>query len=358
MELKHIAFVLGSLNPGGEEIQLTQLAVKLQERGHKVRLLLPHGIGTMEGNRGAFVQSRGLPVTDLGGFEDKIPALTSHLIHHHPDVVISCGFPVTLYGTLAAYEAEIPVRVIKAGNTGHTLREFPQSRWMLMAGHTAATHAVCNSHAVLDALGAFPGGLRERGRVIRNGLDLSEMPPRDTDHVLTIGYLANVRADGLKNQLMLVRAARRLHEVGATFRIEMCGYKSDYATLVEREIERVGLAECVTLPGRIEDLSRLATWDIAVSCSHTEGFSNAIQQGMAYGLPTVATAVGGTVEIVEHDVNGYLVPDDDDASMALHLHDLLTDAALRAEMGHAARETAEQYAWEHIIPEWETVFDA
>ena len=65
-----------------------------------------------------------------------------------------------------------------------------------------------------------------------------------------------------------------------------------------------------TLGSRQDVPELLACCDMAVSPSRAEGFSNALLEYMAVGLPTVATEVGGNREIIQHQVNGLLVPPD------------------------------------------------
>jgi hypothetical protein len=74
--------------------------------------------------------------------------------------------------------------------------------------------------------------------------------------------------------------------------------------------------------------------------SDEEGFPNAILEGMAAGLPVVATRVGGTPELVVDGVTGILVPPRSPADLAAAVSRLLADAELADGMGAAGRERA------------------
>jgi glycosyltransferase involved in cell wall biosynthesis len=75
--------------------------------------------------------------------------------------------------------------------------------------------------------------------------------------------------------------------------------------------------------------------------SRSEGFSNALIEAMACGLPCVATRVGGNGEALEDGKNGYLVTSGDADEMAGRILQLLGDSTLAQRLGQAARETVE-----------------
>ncbi len=90
--------------------------------------------------------------------------------------------------------------------------------------------------------------------------------------------------------------------------------------------------------GDVPDL--LAGMDVFVLSSRTEGYSLALVEAAAAGLPIVATDVGGNAEIVAQDVTGLLVPAGDPQALARALEALSDDPGLRARMGEAARRWA------------------
>ena len=98
------------------------------------------------------------------------------------------------------------------------------------------------------------------------------------------------------------------------------------------------------LAGFRPDLERLLpACDLAVSSSHTEGLPVVVLEEMAAGLAVVATAVGGTPEVVEDGATGWLVPPADPAALARRMMDLLAVAGIGAGdgiSGTAARRDA------------------
>jgi glycosyltransferase involved in cell wall biosynthesis len=78
---------------------------------------------------------------------------------------------------------------------------------------------------------------------------------------------------------------------------------------LENLTEELGIEDHVEFMGHISDMASL--WpkiDVYVLCSLHEGLSIALLEAMAHGIPVVATAVGGNTEVIQHDRNGFLVP--------------------------------------------------
>jgi glycosyltransferase involved in cell wall biosynthesis len=93
------------------------------------------------------------------------------------------------------------------------------------------------------------------------------------------------------------------------------------------------------LAGFRNDVHRyLPFCDLFVLPSFTEGMPNVVLEAMAAGVPVVATAVGGTPELVVDDVTGYLVPPGDADALARRMADVLASAETARAMGQQGRE--------------------
>jgi glycosyltransferase involved in cell wall biosynthesis len=362
-----IVFLFASLNPGGSERQTATLATRLRARGHDVTVILFWGAGDQPGNLKVFLEESGMTIHDLEREEKKFPPLLALLKELGPDVISSHGYPVTLNGSLAGYEAGIPARVIRYENTGFTREQFPQSKFFEMAGHLAATAIVGNSEAVRESFPLYWGIDEEKCWTIPNGVSIPKVTKAMQDasrrhwgadeETTLIGLLGNFREDGIKNQLLLVEA---LHLVGGgkhKLKAVLVGNDSPYGEQVRGEIKRQGMEQWVHTPGRIDDLDLIAGWDIAVNCSLTEGLSNAVQECMAYRLPVVASAVDGNLELVFHEESGLVFPNGDAAGLAEALRRLIKDPDERERLGRAAqKQMAADHDWESVLDQWESVY--
>ncbi|NWG24074.1 MAG: glycosyltransferase [Pseudorhodoplanes sp.] len=118
-------------------------------------------------------------------------------------------------------------------------------------------------------------------------------------------------------------------------RDEGCGQQ-----LIE-QAGQLGIGANVHFLGERSDVPRLLrTADIGILCSHQEGFSNAVIEGLAAGLPMVVTDVGGNAEAVADGETGLVVPPRDPAALGRAILALAAEPDRRRSMGRAAREDA------------------
>jgi glycosyltransferase involved in cell wall biosynthesis len=96
--------------------------------------------------------------------------------------------------------------------------------------------------------------------------------------------------------------------------------------------------------------------DLFVMTSELEGFSTALVEAMAAGLPVVATDVPGIRERVESGRNGWLHPFKDAQGIAGSMRRLLLDEDERARFGEASRQTAARFSWENTIFAYDALY--
>src|SRR4029077_12357254 len=185
-----------------------------------------------------------------------------------------------------------------------------------------------------------------------NGVDLKHIaaenssgnPFADADwanatHI--IACVANIRR--VKGIDVLIRTAQRVcRELpNAVFAVAGSLYERAYSEEIQAMIRSLGLEKNVKLLGFVDDpLPLLKMSDAFCLLSRSEGFSNALLEAMACGVPSVVTRVGGNPEAVNDGENGFLVPSEDDQAAADRLLFLLRNPGKAAQMGEAARVTA------------------
>lgn len=182
----------------------------------------------------------------------------------------------------------------------------------------------------------------DRVETIYNGLDINQWlldrnrgMSRVARKVVTVGNIRRVKGHDL-----MVRAAARIveHDPTVTFSIAGSVLEPDYFEELQSLVRELGLSNRFHFEGPVSNLHEyLSSADIFVLPSRSEGFSNAIIEAMAAGLPVVATDVGGNREAVEDGVNGIIVPPGDVSVLAHSIMDLLKDQARSFAMGNSGR---------------------
>lgn len=128
---------------------------------------------------------------------------------------------------------------------------------------------------------------------------------------------------------------------------------------VAEQIAARGLTGKFILAGFRTDLERfLPHWDLAVLPSYTEGLPVIVLEALAARVPVVATAVGGTPEVIEDGCNGFLVPPGDPAALADRILEALRSEPERQVMGRRGRQRIEeQFTFEAQSVQYQEVFE-
>ncbi|MCE9581903.1 MAG: glycosyltransferase [Planctomycetes bacterium] len=337
MPLK-IQFLITELDPGGAEKQLLHLATGLDRARFEPRVLCLRGFGAI----GEALRKAGVPADTLGmkrKWDVGAPfRLRKKLAEWKPDILHSFLFHANMLGRLVARRAGVPV-VIGSVRVCETRRHH--LLWdRLTQGQMDCETCVCESVREYTEREA---GIDEKKLVaIPNGVELPALDglDRSRPEALFLGRLEpqkDVRT--LLAAWPLVRRripAAVLRIVGkgpqeAELRaldvdgVEWCGFQTDLAPFWRT-------ARVLALPSR---------W---------EGLPNAVLEAMAWGVPVVATAVGGSVELVREGKTGHLVEPGDAVALAVRLAEVLEDGARAETMGREGRRVVERdYTVERMV---------
>jgi glycosyltransferase involved in cell wall biosynthesis len=222
-----------------------------------------------------------------------------------------------------------------------------------------------------DALVAVSNGLREYAfettpdvpiDVVSNAIELSEFtPPRHRNHDGPVRLLFVGRFNAFKNVETLLEAAGCLKEMGVNnFELQLIGDGERRPNLERLAVER-DLTRHVHFLGWVDRdaiVDRYRQADLFVTATTWEGMPNTVLEGMACGLPVVATRASGLDELVREGVNGYLVDINDPITLADRLADLIDNPYERRRMGKESRRIAEQeFAWEYITEQYVEIYE-
>jgi glycosyltransferase involved in cell wall biosynthesis len=351
-----------SLNPGGTERLVIELARRLQEcapamvcclddAGAWARELQPHGIEVVALERGSgFRPMLGRRVADLARRHD---ATVIHA-HHYSPFVYSCLSRVWRPGSRVVFTehgrlSDTPPSA-KRRFANRILGRFPS--------RVFAVSEDLKRH--LEGEGFAPDALE----VIYNGIEVGPAPDaalrEDVRQALgvdagtfVVGTIA--RLDPVKDLGSLIGAAATLRGV-LPITVVIVGDGPERNRL-EAEAQRLGIKREVRFLGHREDARRwLAGCDVYVNCSISEGVSLTILEAMAAALPIVATRVGGTPEVVDA-ASGRLIPSRDARALSEALLELAGNPGVRAALGRSARQRLEtRFTLERMVREYADVY--
>ena len=208
---------------------------------------------------------------------------------------------------------------------------------------------------------------------IYNGVDHSRFAPQSVkplallpaqwqqlDGILVVGTVG--RLTPVKHQQLLLRAIAHLRETDPKLvdrvRLLIVGDGPLFAQLTQL-VEQLALQDFVWMPGDRKDVpALLQAMDVFVLPSLGEGISNTVLEAMASGLPIIATAVGGNVELVEPDFNGSLISAGDFLALSSALATLLQNDGERNRQGVNARQgVCERFDWDRTVDSYLQVYD-
>ncbi len=184
----------------------------------------------------------------------------------------------------------------------------------------------------------------ERVHTIYNGLDLTpgaRVLPLRTENA-TVTTVGNIRR--VKGHDLLIRAAAEVVAKYPETNFTLAGEVLEPAYFEELQtlIRDLGLSARFRFLGLITDLpAHLQGAQLFVLPSRSEGFSNALIEAMAVGLPCIATDVGGNAEAIEDGISGRIVAPEDAGLLASVMLEMFASPAIATQMGLAAQHAVE-----------------
>ncbi|MFF8399623.1 glycosyltransferase family 4 protein [Streptomyces sp. NPDC016172] len=329
-----------------------QTARHLVDRGHAPVVVAPAPAPGNKPDAHAPCPVVHIPSLPLPGYPQVRVALPSRrlaatLIEQRADVVhLASPFVLGVRGMAAAARLGIPaVAVYQTDLAGY-------ARTYMGAGEAAAWRRIRSVHGAADlTLAPSSAALHD---LETHGVPRVELWPRGVD---TERFRPDRRDEALRRELapngeLIVGYVGRLApEKQVELLAGACGLEGVRVVIVGDGPSRPGLEQA--LPGAAflgrrtgDDLARIfASLDAFVHTGPFETFCQTVQEAMASGLPVVAPAAGGPLDLVAHGHTGLLVPPRDATAVREAVRSLAADPGLRAAFGAAGRATVEGRTW-------------
>ena len=298
-----------------------------------------------------------------------VPQLRRIFAQQQPDIVHSRNW-AAIEAIPAAKFAGVPVVIhSEHGRDIETMNKQPRRRRMLRRlSHRWTDRMFCVSQELRDYYCremSLPAGALD---VIPNGVDAEEFQPnvqarmdvrgklRAGEGTLVLGTVS--RLDPVKDHITLLEAASKGLQAGLDLQVVIIGDGPQRAVIEAFLASRALLRQRTLLTGEVRNVGQwLNGMDIFVLPSLSEGFSNTLLEAMAVGVPSVATAIGGSLEIIEHGRSGLLVtPRDVDGIANCFVH-LAKAWEWRLELGRNARERiVTHFSLKHMLQRYDQMY--
>jgi glycosyltransferase involved in cell wall biosynthesis len=344
---------------GGVERQVAAIAPRLQRRGVQVHIVTRRLPGTP-----IYEVFEGVPIHRLPASGPRpaaslaftlaaqplIRRLKPDLIHAHE--LISPATAALLAKRLA--HCPLVVTVHRSGPPGDVQRMYsrPFGAVRLKTLAYAVDRFIVISTEIDREL-AQAGIPAEKRIAIPNGVDVEKFfPLKPADRIALRSQLDLPREGKLiiyAGRLAPEKRVRLLIQAWPAVRVH---HPDAWLLILGDGPEGAALQEMAGNPGgegirwlgaQEEVVSYLQAADGFVLPSTAEGLSVALLEAMACGLPAVATAIGGAPDVITDQVNGWLIPPDDQEALQKALLDLLADQAQRQRIGQAARDWIKRF---------------
>ena len=368
-----IALVTESFPPdvNGVAHSVLRVAEHLVRRGHEPLVIAPQPPPRARGFLGALpypvVRMPSLPMPGYPQIRLGLPtpALTAAIRRHGADIVhLASPFVLGAWGQAAAKALMLPSVAVYQTDVGAYARAYRVGtteraawRWIRTV-HNAATRTLAPSTEAVASLAAH--GV-ERVHLWRRGVDDERFHPRRRsagirralapDGDVLVGFVGRL---AVEKQVELLAGVARLPRV----RLVLVGDGPAAAAL------RQALPTAVFLGTRHgAQLARIyASLDVFAHTGAFETFGQAVQEAMASGLPVVAPASGGPLDLVQDGRTGYLVPPNRAEGFTAAVAELADDPHRRRQFGAAGRTAVEGRSWtavgDELLGHYEDVLGA
>lgn len=196
-----------------------------------------------------------------------------------------------------------------------------------------------------------------RLRILPNPCVLEQIPgtmrPEHTGQIQTIGMVGQLNE--MKGHRFALAAFAAMKARGFDFEYFLLG-----DGVLRRHLQNIAENDglIISMPGIVEDISSYyKKFDLLIHPSLSEGFGMVIVEAMSFGVPVIATRVGGVPEIIHHGYDGWLVNPGSSAEIENAVVRLKDDPSLVRQLSGNARKTAaERYSFRNYISSIESIY--
>lgn len=353
--------VIDHLGPGGAQRQFVELAIGLHRRNYP---LLVCALDDQQHEFAEPLRTAGVEVCQIpqSGKLDLAAAksLYSVLEEFNPDVVQSWLYTADMYARpvakCLAKRRRRKLAVVSSVRSAETDKKAHYV-WVDRALRGCTDAFIVNANILAETLVEREWVKRDSIHTIYNGIDFnyfdSAVATPSADNAFVVGYVGRLSPE--KRPELFIQAAAQLYAECPEARFVMIG--SGAAAEYQQLATDLGINNRLEIRGFSDDIAPLLkTFDLLISCSDYEGCSNTILEGMAAGVPVLATDVGGNRELIRDD-GGWLVPAGDAGALGQQAVRVQRDESARRQVvGVARQRVQDEFSQDSMISRHESLY--
>ena len=372
-----VLYIITRLDQGGSAEAVMQWAAGMKEFGYDAKLVTGRTEHPHE-EFGRYKRRTGVPLIEVSSLHRELEPMNDWRAYRElkriirserPDIVHTNSSKAGILGRMAARRCKVPV--IVHSPHGHIFYGYygrlKTSVFIAMERQAAKfTDRITNlTQLGLEDHLKLKIAPRSKFTVIYAGIDADfyANPSKDRtgiqkelgipDHSFVVGWVG--RFADIKNPSMMVQAGLALRG-NEDYHFLMAGDGELHGPVMQH-VKDLGLEDRFTFTGHRSDVADLlSVMDVYCLTSKNEGMGRSILEAQAAGVPVIATNVGGTPEIVEHEFSGILIPSLDSAALSGSLVRLHGESALRKKLTNGASIRLKRYSLKKTLEDIDNLY--
>lgn len=371
----HITLIISSLNPGGAERVLSDLANYLVTKQYQITIVtfaapqtpafykLSPKINIIQINQSQQLDNKfnllGY-LMRLKNIVKRIMVLRKTIGYLTPNLIISFVDITNITTIIATLGLKIPLIISERTNPFyyqipklyHKLRRwlYPRSNYIVMQTEAAALYF--KDLVTASNIATHNTKLIVIPNAVCNPIIIKQAVPATVKYIVSVGRLCP-----FKGFDTLIYAIAKIINYYPDLTLTIYGEGIARSDL-ENLIKSLNMQHKIFLPGITQNIQEvLVTSDLFVFPSHYEGFPNALAEAMAIGLPVIASDCSGNIDIIEDRMNGRLFPVKNIDALSTIMRELIDNFAQRKQLSLNARKITDTYNEDKIYAKWQEIIN-